>query len=163
MSIARETNGALRRREKQRGESRSPMSGGSRMKRLATLVAGLALPFLAVATASAGVDGSRGEVYTLTNGPTGNAVAVFDRAADGSLTAAGTYATGGLGTGGGLGSGHSIVVSENGRYVIAVNAGSDSVSALAVKQNGLELLGSAPSGGTFPDSAAVQGKIVYVL
>src|SRR2546427_2674932 len=34
----------------------------------------------------------------------GNAVAVFTRAADGTLTAAGTIATGGAGTGAGLGS-----------------------------------------------------------
>ena len=43
---------------------------------------------------------SPGAVFTLTNSPAGNAVAVFDRSADGSLSPAGTYATDGLGTGG---------------------------------------------------------------
>ncbi len=44
-----------------------------------------------------------GQVYTMNNNPAGNAVLVYDRAADGSLTAAGSFPTGGLGTGGGLG------------------------------------------------------------
>src|SRR5207248_3488842 len=42
------------------------------------------------------VEGPRA-VYTLTNQVAGNAVAVFNRAADGTLSAAGTIATGGTG------------------------------------------------------------------
>jgi len=38
-------------------------------------------------------------VYTLTNQVAGNSVAVFARAADGTLSAAGSVATGGTGTG----------------------------------------------------------------
>ena len=41
-----------------------------------------------------------GAVYTMTNDPAGNAVLVFNRAEDGTLTAGGTFSTGGLGTGG---------------------------------------------------------------
>ena len=47
----------------------------------------------------------------------------YDRAADGSLTAAGSFATGGTGTGGGLGNQGAVVLSDNGRFVFAVNAG----------------------------------------
>src|SRR5689334_5969778 len=53
---------------------------------------------------AADANGGRRAVYTLTNQVAGNAVAVFNRAADGTLTAAGTVATGGTGTGAGLGS-----------------------------------------------------------
>ena len=55
---------------------------------------------LAVGTAgAASKHHSAGSVYTLTNSPAGNAVAVFERAKDGTLTPNGTYPTGGVGTG----------------------------------------------------------------
>src|SRR2546422_777689 len=63
--------------------------------------------------ADGALDGQRA-VYTLTNQVAGNAVAVFDRAADGTLTAAGTIATGGTGTGGGLGSQGAVALSNVG-------------------------------------------------
>src|SRR2546429_6374258 len=63
-------------------------------------------------------------VYTLTNQVAGNAVAVFDRAADGTLTAAGTIATGGTGTGGGLGSQGAVALSDDGRRPFSSDAGS---------------------------------------
>ena len=51
---------------------------------------------LTVATAGAAGDDHRvGSVYTLTNAPGGNAVAVFARAADGTLTPDGIFPTGG--------------------------------------------------------------------
>jgi hypothetical protein len=73
--------------------------------------------------------GSAGAVYTMTNSPAGNAIEAFARAADGSLTPAGTYSTGG--NGGALGSGHSVTVSSDGSVVVTVNAGSNSISAFA--------------------------------
>src|SRR5687768_13369046 len=81
--------------------------------------------------------GNAGVVYTLTNEAAGNAVAVFDRSADGSLAPAGSVATGGLGSGGGLGSQGAIVL--EGRRLLAVNAGSNSVSLLRARRNGLVL------------------------
>jgi len=131
------------------------------MKRLLLLVAAVACAVFATA-AGAGSE-APGAVYTLTNSPAGNAVAVFDRAADGSLAAAGTFATGGLGTGAGLGSQGSIVVTRDGRHVLAVNAGSDSVSAFAVDRDGLDLLSTVPSGGARPTSVTERHGVVYVL
>ena len=51
--------------------------------------------------AASGVDaaGEPGAVYTLMNQGSGNAVAVLHRAADGTLSAAGSVATGGRGRG----------------------------------------------------------------
>src|SRR2546429_6032913 len=102
-------------------------------------------------------------VYTLTNQVGGNAVAVFTRAADGTLTAAGTIATGGAGTGAGLGSQGAIALSDDGRWLFAVNAGSNEVSALRVGPSGLTLTSRTASGGTLPISLTVRGNVLYVL
>src|SRR5437588_10723069 len=83
-----------------------------------------------------GRDGARA-VYTLTNQVAGNSVAVFTRAADGTLSAAGRVATGGTGTGAGLGSQGAVAVSDDGRWLLAVNAGSNDVSVFAVRPSGL--------------------------
>jgi 6-phosphogluconolactonase len=114
------------------------------------------------ARAAADWPGAPGAVYTMTNSPTGNAIEAYARAWDGSLRAVGTYPT--AGDGGTLDSGHSIAVSGDGRVVLAVNAGSDSVSAFAATPWGLRLIGTAASGGTDPDSVTIAGdNLVYVL
>lgn len=102
-------------------------------------------------------------VYTITNQVSSNAVAVFTRAADGTLTAAGRYATGGTGTGAGLGSQGAVTLSSDGRLLFAVNAGSNDVSVLSVGAGGLSLLSRTPSGGALPTSVTVYRNVVYVL
>jgi len=107
--------------------------------------------------------GGRRAVYTLTNQVAGNAVAVFNRAADGTLTAAGTVATGGTGTGAGLGSQGAVALSDDGQLLFAVNAGSNDVSVFTVGSAGLSLASVTPSGGTLPISLTVHGQALYVL
>src|SRR5439155_490827 len=102
-------------------------------------------------------------VYTLTNQVAGNAVAVFNRAADGTLSAAGTIATGGTGVGAGLGSQGAVALSDDGRWLFAVNAGSNDVSVLRVRRSGLSLASRTASGGTMPISLTVRGNVLYVL
>ncbi len=102
-----------------------------------------------------------GAVYTMTNSPSGNAIEAFTRGASGSLAPAGTYLTGG--NGGTLGSGHSIVVSPDGRTVITVNAGSNSISEFAATSGHLRRIATAASGGTDPNSVTMHGDLVYVL
>jgi 6-phosphogluconolactonase (cycloisomerase 2 family) len=123
------------------------------------------LATVVVAPAAAFADeNAGGAVYTMTNAVTGNQVIMFRRSENGALTAAGMFSTGGTGTGTGLGSGHSLVTTDDGRYVIAVNAGSNSVSLLRRDAHGLGLVGSAvPSGGTRPTSVTVNADTVYVL
>ena len=113
--------------------------------------------------AQQGDDGGPRAVYTITNQVAGNAVAVFARAADGTLTAAGSFATGGTGTGAGLGSQGAVTLSNDGRLLFAVNAGSNDVSVFRVTPEGLSLASRAPSGGVQPISVAVSGSVVYVL
>ncbi len=109
-----------------------------------------------------------GAVYTMTNDPAGNAVLVFNRAEDGTLTAGGTFSTGGLGTGGrepdfGLGNAGALALSKNNRLLFVVNPGSDDVSVFSIKKEGLELLDRTSSGGKEPISVTVYKHLVYVL
>ena len=108
-------------------------------------------------------DGGPRAVYTITNQVGGNAVAVFARAADGTLTPAGSFSTGGAGTGAGLGSQGAVTLSNDGRLLFTVNAGSNDVSVFRVDPQGLSLLSRTPSGGTLPTSVTVSRNVVYVL
>lgn len=136
------------------------------MHRLRTfaVAAAVAAAFLVLAgpAMASGGDQGRGAVYTLTNSASGNAVAVFERAAGGSLTPAGTVPTGGNGTGAGLGSQGALVLERN--KLFAVNAGSGTVSLLAAGREGkVRLLDVADSGGVTPISVTAHGRLLYVL
>ena len=111
------------------------------------------------------------DVYTETNNPTPglNAVLGFHRAADGSLTQFGTFATGGTGqlnvpkSVGPDDGDQQVRVSADGQLLFAVNQGSDSVSSFRVRANGrLDLVGTFPTGGDQPDSIGVVGNRIYV-
>ena len=112
---------------------------------------------------SAAADGGRGAVYTLTNAASGNAVMAYSRDENGKLSPAGEFATGGLGTGAGLGSQGALALSQNNRWLFAVNAGSDEISSFMVTRDGLELAGRVASGGDMPISLTVHGNLLYVL
>ena len=120
---------------------------------------------LAFAASAAADDGSSvvGAAYTISNAPGGNELVVYNRSADGSLTPAGSVRAGGLGTGGGLASQGAVTVTDDGHAVLAVNPGSNSVAAFAVRNDGPKLLNTAPSGGITPVSVAIHEKFVYVL
>jgi 6-phosphogluconolactonase (cycloisomerase 2 family) len=107
---------------------------------------------------------STGAVYTETNSASGNAVHRLDRAADGSLTWVATYRTGGAGTSAGLGSQGAVALSDDGRVLLAVDAGSNDVAAFHVTRHGhLTLVGRVPSGGTMPVSIDIADGTAYVL
>ena len=128
----------------------------------------LALAGPAVAAASAeGQSGAVGHVYLNDNTAGANAIAAFARHADGSLTPlpGSPFAAGGAGAGAGLGSQGAIRLTGNGRYLLAVDAGSNQVSVLTVHRDGsLTPVQGSPfaSGGIDPVSIAVHGHIVYV-
>src|SRR5262245_43996796 len=58
-----------------------------------------------------------GAVYTMDNAASENHVLAFQRAADGKLTSAGSFATGGNGAGSGLGSQGAVILSDNTRWL----------------------------------------------
>jgi 6-phosphogluconolactonase len=103
-------------------------------------------------------------VYVQTNDAAENEIVAFDRAEDGALAVLGRYSTGGRGTGGRhLPSQGSVVLTDDGRWLLVVNAGSDELSLFAVGADGLRLADHVGSGGSKPTSVAVSGALVYVL
>lgn len=133
-----------------------------KMLKAVAVVAALAA-FAIPAAEAARADAGHASVYAITNAPGGNGVAAFTRAADGSLQLAATYATGGNGTGAGLGSQGAVALSGNGQQLFAVNAGSNSISEFAVRNDGLRLVATFPSNGVRPISVAVAKNLLYVL
>ena len=113
--------------------------------------------------AAAGAMADPGAVYTQTNDPAGNLVQAFDRGARGELTPAGSLATGGAGSASLGGRQGAVELSGDESTLYAVNAGSDSVSALRVGRDGLALAGVAGSGGSLPASVDEHHGRVYVL
>jgi hypothetical protein len=135
-----------------------------------TLLAALFIATAGAASAHGATNGAKASaVFVQTNQPDGNQVIAYDRGADGRLSQAGTYATGGDGgTAAGAVSDHlasqgSLVYDAGHSLLFAVNAGSDTVSAFRVHGDRLELQDVLPSGGDFPASIAVSGDLVYVL
>jgi 6-phosphogluconolactonase (cycloisomerase 2 family) len=92
-----------------------------------------------------------------------NAILVFQRLEDGKLLPTETVSTGGAGTGANFGSNGALALTQDGRWLFAVNAGSNSVSVLEQRATGLALVDTVLSGGTLPESVAVSGNLVYVL
>ncbi len=104
-----------------------------------------------------------GNVYTLSNQMNGNKVLVYRRAANGMLSWQSSFSTGGNGTGGGLGNQGAVILSDDGDVLLAVNAGSNTVSSLKITGSGLNLKSTVSSGGMVPVSIAVHDDLVYVL
>ena len=107
-----------------------------------------------------------GHVYVNDNTAGVNTIGAFDRHADGSLTpiAGSPFAAGGQGTGTAVGSQGALQLSSDGRYLLAVDAGSNQISVLRVRPDGsLRAVGHPVwSGGVEPISIAVHGSLVYV-
>jgi len=106
-------------------------------------------------------------VYVNDNTAGTNTVAGFAREPNGHLTPlpGSPFTAGGAGTGSGLASQGAIQVTNNGRYVLAVDAGSNDISVLRIRHDGsLRLVhdGVVPSGGTTPVSVAEHDGLVYV-
>jgi hypothetical protein len=105
-----------------------------------------------------------GQVYSMSNATTGNAVLAFNRSADGSLSYSASYSTGGLGTGGGLGNQGGIQLDGAGKTLVVVDAGSNEISSFRVNGDGsLALADRVASGGEMPISVTISGRFVYVL
>lgn len=129
---------------------------------LGTLIVG-ALGFSAVSGLGQGFTGA---VYAMTNQTSGNSIVALNRAPNGVLSVVGTFPTGGLGFGSGndpLGSQGSLVLTDDGHFLLAVNAGSNNVSVMQAGRLGLKLVGTFSSGGNEPISIARYKNLVYVL
>src|SRR6202012_4184571 len=104
-----------------------------------------------------------GYVYVNDNTTGTNTIAGFLRHQDGSLTPlpGSPFPAGGAGTGSAIGSQGALQQTGDGRYLLAVDAGSNQVSVLKIGSGGgLSLVGSpVSSGGTMPVSIAVHQRL----
>jgi 6-phosphogluconolactonase len=108
-----------------------------------------------------------GHVYVDDNTGGVNTISGYDRLADGTLSPipGSPFFAGGAGTGSSIASQGAIQVSSDGRYVLAVDAGSDQISVLRIRPDGtLRLVGDGvvDSHGSDPVSIAEHGRLVYV-
>ncbi|OAB38642.1 3-carboxymuconate cyclase [Paenibacillus macquariensis subsp. defensor] len=115
-------------------------------------------------------------VYIMTNLEVMNEVIAFYRDMNGILTFMGSYSTYGGGTGtrkvspvtandgiDPLVSQGSLSISHDGRFLFAVNAGSNSISSFIITDSGgLVLADVKPSEGAQPNSVNVFGNLLYV-
>jgi 6-phosphogluconolactonase len=136
----------------------------------AAAAAGILAAALTGSVAGARADGGQfvvGHVYVDDNTAGANTVAGYDRHADGTLTpiAGSPFAMGGAGTGAGIGSQDALQVAGDGRFLLAVDAGSNQISVLRVRHDGsLTPIEGGPvaSNGVEPLSIAVHDRLVYV-
>src|SRR5437764_4922409 len=137
---------------------------------------GVVVAAAALALAAAPVQAAHDEsaqpaaaVFVQTNDPGGNAIDVFDRNWDGTLTFVRSYATDGNGgrevgaTSDPLASQGSLVRVPGSDLLLAVNAGSNTISVFRVAGDHLQLVQVLPSFGPFPVAFGVHGGLVYVL
>lgn len=108
-----------------------------------------------------------GHVYVNDNSAPNNTVAAFARHANGTLTPlpGSPFPTGGGGTGASIGSQGALQRAAGGRYLLAVDPGSNQISVLRIAPDGS--LGAVRGGvvssrGDEPVSIAVHGHLVYV-
>jgi 6-phosphogluconolactonase (cycloisomerase 2 family) len=110
-----------------------------------------------------------GAVYAGLAGQEQNALVAYGRNPDGTLTFIGKFLSGGAGghLNGGAGSDPLVaadsVLNVDNRYILQVNAGSNSISSYRVNDDySLTLVSVVPSGGFGPNTIAERDEIVYV-
>lgn len=111
-------------------------------------------------------DSGDGSVYVMTNKHEGNSVQVFKRGATGNLRLVQESSTQGLGTGATrdpLMSQGALAISEDGKFLFAVNPASADVTAFRITSAGLAFGSKVSSGGLFPVSVTEHNGVVYVL
>jgi 6-phosphogluconolactonase (cycloisomerase 2 family) len=108
-------------------------------------------------------------LFLETDQSAGNQILAYGRATDGTVSLAGTYSTDGLGssaataTADRLASQGGLALVNGDRNLVAVNAGSDTVSLFSVRGTALRLTQTITSGGQFPVSVAADGSTIAVL
>ncbi len=108
-------------------------------------------------------------LFVETESPTGNHVLSYSRASDGTISFAGSYATGGVGatavgaTADPIASQDGLTLINNNTELVATNAGSNTVTVFAVDGTRLFWLQQVASLGEFPVSVASHGDLVSVV
>lgn len=112
----------------------------------------------------------KGGVFAMSNNFAGNSVLSYGRQADGRLSLVGEFSTGGIGAAfdGGEGldpliSAYSLLLTDNRRFLLAVNAGSNSISVMRINDDfSLSVTDTRQVFGIGPNSIAYHDGVVYV-
>jgi 6-phosphogluconolactonase (cycloisomerase 2 family) len=112
-----------------------------------------------------------GAVYTTDNATPVNHVLQYATGPNGALSLVGTFSTQGAGTGKALASQGAVVLTQDGRWLLSVDAGSNQITVFEVNPSGsLTFTDNVASQGTAPISIAVSTPstatnpyLVYVL
>ena len=105
-------------------------------------------------------------VFVMTNDAESNQVIAFQRTQYGTLLDPKRFSTHGRGSGGTvdpLASQGSLTLTDDRSVLLAVNAGSGTLSAFRVFGSNLVLTDVVPTGGSEPNAVAQHGNLVYVL
>lgn len=108
-------------------------------------------------------------LFVETESASGNNVLSYSRSSDGTISFAGSYATGGFGaaatgaTADPIASQGGLTLINNNSELVATNAGSDTVTVFAVEGTHLIWLQQVASQGQFPVSVASHANLVSVL
>ncbi len=129
----------------------------------------IATTSFAGATSARDLEPTGHALFVETDASSGNSVLSYTRGTDGTLSSVATYATGGSGAVAAgsaadpLASQGGLALTDNGNELLAVNAGSDTVSVFAVFGPYLRLIQQVPTNGDFPVSISVHNNLVAVL
>jgi 6-phosphogluconolactonase (cycloisomerase 2 family) len=103
-----------------------------------------------------------GAVFAMTNATEGNEIVVYERFSNGTLNRLRNVSTRGLGIGVDTDTQGPLRLSENNRYLYAVNPGSDNISVFEVDGTRLRFLQIIDAGDQ-PLSLTISGNLLYVL
>ena len=135
----------------------------------ASLLVGLGVTATSAVASADGFHANAHALFVETDAPAGNSVLSYQRGPDGTVSYAGTFATGGLGQAAAnavadpLASQGGLALVGGGAELVATNPGSNTVSVFAVHGARLRLVEQVASGGSFPNSVASYGDLVAVL
>ena len=109
-----------------------------------------------------------GVVFAMTNANPGNAVEMYTRLTNGALSFDGSYPTGGNGFQNAgppdpLGSQGSLLLTKDGKWLLAVNGGSNTITVFLVNPGSLKMVVQVSSGGILPVSLTISTNEVFVL
>jgi 6-phosphogluconolactonase len=135
------------------------------MSKLTSILVSLAIisTLAMIPLVSSNPENGSGAVYTMTNNVTDNKIVRFDMALDGKLSNPSTFSTKGLGTGSSLGSQGGVILTNDGKNLLVVDAGSNEISVFQVGHNDLKLTDKISSGGIMPISLTTKDNLVYVV
>ena len=131
------------------------------------LVAGLSIGLFVFAALSIVGTASAvgpGTVYTIDNEAPTNHVLQYQSGPNGVLSLVGNYSAQGAGTGSALASQGAVQLTQDGQWLLVVDAGSNQITVFQVNSDGsLAFSDAVGSQGSAPISLTVSNNIVYVL